>query len=133
MSTFCQRCLYHRKCQRRGVGGQKKLKSCQLITLITQFVNGPFPYQCMLQPRLPQALIAEQVLTARKVSSARKPNHRGVSIWQHKGHLNDDQVLGVADLLFSSGRKIVAYLGKRHDNYQIFRRLRDSSNELDSK
>ena len=28
MPTFCQ-CLYHRKCQRRGVGGQKKLKSCQ--------------------------------------------------------------------------------------------------------
>ena len=28
MSTFCLR-LYHRKCQRRGVGGQKKLKSCQ--------------------------------------------------------------------------------------------------------
>ena len=28
MSTFCQR-LCHRKRQRRGVGGQKKLKSCQ--------------------------------------------------------------------------------------------------------
>ena len=28
MSTFCQR-SYHRKCQRRGVGGQKKPKSCQ--------------------------------------------------------------------------------------------------------
>ena len=27
-STFCQR-LYHRKCQRMGVGGQKKPKSCQ--------------------------------------------------------------------------------------------------------
>ena len=27
-STFCQR-LYHRKCQRRRVGGQKKLKYCQ--------------------------------------------------------------------------------------------------------
>ena len=25
---FCQR-LYHRKCQRRGVGGQEKPKSCQ--------------------------------------------------------------------------------------------------------
>ena len=25
MSTFCQR-SYHRKCQRRGVGGQKKAK-----------------------------------------------------------------------------------------------------------
>ena len=28
MSTFCQH-LYHRKCQRRGVAGQKKPKSCQ--------------------------------------------------------------------------------------------------------
>ena len=28
MSTFCQR-SYHTKCQRRGVGGQKKPKSCQ--------------------------------------------------------------------------------------------------------
>ena len=28
MSTFCQR-LYHRKCQLRGVGGQKEPKSCQ--------------------------------------------------------------------------------------------------------
>ena len=28
MSTFCQR-SYHRKCQQRWVGGQKKLKSCQ--------------------------------------------------------------------------------------------------------
>ena len=28
MSTFCQR-LYHKKCQLRGVGGQKKTKSCQ--------------------------------------------------------------------------------------------------------
>ena len=28
MSTFCQR-SYHRKCQRRGVGGKKKPKSCQ--------------------------------------------------------------------------------------------------------
>ena len=30
MSTFCQR-PYHRKCQRGGVGGQKKPKSCQRI------------------------------------------------------------------------------------------------------
>ena len=28
MSTFCQH-SYHRKCQRRGVGGQKNPKSCQ--------------------------------------------------------------------------------------------------------
>ena len=28
MSTFCQR-SYHRKCQRRGLGGQKKPKSCK--------------------------------------------------------------------------------------------------------
>ena len=30
MSTFCQR-LYHRKCQHRGVGGQEKPKSCQVV------------------------------------------------------------------------------------------------------
>ena len=28
MSTFCRN-LYHRKCQRRGVDGQKKPTSCQ--------------------------------------------------------------------------------------------------------
>ena len=28
MSTFCQR-SYHKNCQHRGVGGQKKPKSCQ--------------------------------------------------------------------------------------------------------
>ena len=28
MFTFCQH-LYHRKCQRRELGGQKKPKSCQ--------------------------------------------------------------------------------------------------------
>ena len=28
ISTFCQR-SYHRKCQRSGVGGQKKPKTCQ--------------------------------------------------------------------------------------------------------
>ena len=33
MSTFCQ-CSHHRKCQCKGVGGQKKSKSCQLSLCI---------------------------------------------------------------------------------------------------
>ena len=38
MSTFCQR-LYHRKCQWRGVGGQKKPKSCQHSLWTTPYYN----------------------------------------------------------------------------------------------
>ena len=35
MSTFCQ-LSYHRKCQRRGIGGQKKPKSCQCSLWMAQ-------------------------------------------------------------------------------------------------
>ena len=38
MSTFCQH-LYHRKCKRRGVGGQKKPKSCQRSLWTTPYIH----------------------------------------------------------------------------------------------